>query len=156
MLSLLACVLLVVVLGLAVLASMVVENWGRWTVSVPTGVLATETLLPASADGDVDLVIDGRAAADRAVAVLLGAYAADRYPEANRAAAWVTAADGPPGRLGESYPAGVDLRARPVAVGRLLDCADQGRCWLRSRRAPTSAGDCAPAHPPAPCCVAVR
>lgn len=142
MLPLVACVLLVVLLGIAVLASMLVENWGRWSVDLTVPASATRTArstaptqpavdeTDAAAPIDRELEIAGSAAADRAVAVLFAAYAAERLPEANRVAAWVTSSDWPPSRTGGSYRPGADLRAKPVAVGRLLDCADQGRCWL--------------------------
>ena len=64
------------------------------------------------------------------VAVLLASYAAQRRPEANRVAAWVTAAARPTGRHAAAFEPGADLRARPAAVATLLDCADEGRCWL--------------------------
>jgi hypothetical protein len=142
-LSLLAVLALVVLLALAVLASMVIENWGRLVVPLPAcadgadrvpesdqGLAPDQALGSDQLHDPVELVLVGRDAADRTVAVLLASYAAQRRPEANRVAAWVTAAARPAGRHAAAFEPGADLRARPAAVATLLDCADEGRCWL--------------------------
>ena len=133
---------LVLLMVVCVVATLVVENWSRPVVrlsSLPDEPSATparaerpgpEPASPATAPEDVRLELPGRAAADRVVAVLFASYAARREPEANRVAAWVTAAAWPPSGFGGSYRPGADLRGRPAAVARLLECADEGRCWL--------------------------
>lgn len=134
---------LVLLMVFCVVATLVVENWSRPVVrlsSPPDEPSVTPArsepvepepeASPATVPDDVRLELPGRAAADRLVAVLFASYAARREPEANRVAAWVTAAAWPPSGFGGSYRPGADLRGRPAAVARLLECADEGRCWL--------------------------
>ncbi len=82
---------------------------------------------------ETTVVIAGRDAADTAVAVLLGAYVASGGEAARRAAAWVTAS-APSSLAGPSFEPGADLRGRTVAVRRLLELDEDGRCWLTLRR----------------------
>jgi hypothetical protein len=81
---------------------------------------------------EVLVVLNGRDAADRAAAVLFAAYVASGGPAARRAAAWVTAA-APSSLEGASFEPGTDLRGRTVAVRRLLEHDEDGRCWLTLR-----------------------
>lgn len=81
---------------------------------------------------EVLVVLPGREAADRAAAVLFAAYVASGGPAARRAAAWVTAA-APSSLDGASFEPGTDLRGRTVAVRRLLEHDEDGRCWLTLR-----------------------
>jgi hypothetical protein len=148
------------VLVVVVVATLVVENWGRIREplaptgpgTAPTGGGAAEpvrseevapvaavarTAAAGPAEGTA-AVADGPSGtatvrvpvSERTLAVLFASYATARMPEDRRAAAWVTAAARPPGRPGAAFRPGADLRGRPAAVQQLLDCDDQGRCWV--------------------------
>jgi hypothetical protein len=131
---------LVLLMVFCVVATLVVENWSRPVVRLPSApaepsvaparAAPVESAPSATVPEDLRLEVPGRAAADRLVAVLFASYAARREPEANRVAAWVTASEWPPSGFGGAYRPGADLRGRPAAVARLLECADEGRCWL--------------------------
>lgn len=101
------------VLALAVFASMLVENWGRWSepIAVPE---------PA-----------GRSWSDRdALAALFAAYVAGRRPAAGRVGGWITAAGCPESLDSMRFTAGMSLRNKPARVADLVAATDGGRCWV--------------------------
>lgn len=131
---------LLLITVLVVAGSLLLESGGRLRVPVesdpiPDPLPADGSDQPVTAvrndrSGPVELVIEGEVARDQLVAAVLAAYASARLPEANRVAAWVTSAGWPPGRTGSAYRPGVNLRGRPAAVGQLLECDDENRCWV--------------------------
>ncbi len=150
---LLAAALLVATLFFCVVASMAVEQWSakrRAARAVGRAVGPAELVaVDASVEPDAEesqpatepatlpvvetrIELGGRDAADRAVGVLLAAYVASGGPAARRAAAWVTAS-GPSSLTGPSFEPGADLRGRTVAVRRLLEHDEAGRCWVTLR-----------------------
>lgn len=151
------CALLLVVLTGCAVLSMLVETWSvprrrsrraarpapaRPPVGEPGGQPAAaslpDTSLPVESpviESPADerlVVVPGRAAADRVVAVLIAAYVASGGTAARRAAAWVTA-DARSSLGGAPFEPGSDLRGRTVAVRRLLELDEDGRCWLTLR-----------------------
>ena len=146
---------LVAAMAVAVGVTLVLENWRRWRPPVPEADPSLSTTAGRTAEVDevdpaaaaplvgeldlddaaveVELAFADRAAADRLVAVLFASVAAGRGPDADRAAAWVTASDWPPGAFGGEFRPGADLRGRPAAVRRLLERDDDGRCWVTLR-----------------------
>ncbi|MHB1138948.1 MAG: hypothetical protein ACYC2O_08315, partial [Microthrixaceae bacterium] len=141
--TLVACGLLVGTLLLCVVATMALENWQRWRVRLvashpepsaePSAVPSPSSVDPEPErpqPAEVVHVLPGRERADQLVGALFAAYAAARLPEAGRAAAWVTAGGRPPGEQGREFEPGVDLRNKPAAAARLLDCDVDGRTWV--------------------------
>lgn len=120
---------LLLLTGLVVAASLLVENGGR--VRAPATTAGPRSVdEPRREASPVELLLDDDGARTQLLAAVLASYAAARRPEANRVAAWVTSSGWPPGRTGSAYRPGVNLRGRPAAVAQLLACDVERRCWF--------------------------
>jgi hypothetical protein len=120
-----ACAALLAALTLAVVFTMLVENWPRLVVP-----LTPEQPLVPYRTAPSPVAALSTWSNDQVTAALLAAYCASKRPAASRVAAWVTADECPPSLDEAMFKPGASFRGKPGRVTALARADDDERCWV--------------------------